>query len=87
MSKKHDCISKVRHEIMQERPEVKWVKFDLSDLRAVLDNGKRGKDEKTGQEFVEGYAYTKKGGETIEKTRRSFVSHNYCPFCGYKYQD
>jgi len=81
MEDTHDCISKVRARL-KENSNIGWVRFSLSTI--VSMDGK-DKINKTGQEIEYSYTHTKKNGEQVERTRKSFVTHTYCPFCGEKY--
>ena len=40
----------------------------------------------TGQRITFNYTHTMRNGKQIEKTGKSFVTHDYCPFCGKKYK-
>lgn len=82
MEKNHDCISKVRQQVKDADPTMGWVKFELSTIKNM--NNYDGIN-KTGQAIRFSYTHTKRDGTTVEKTGKSFVTHNYCPFCGKKY--
>ena len=78
----HDCISIVRQQLKDADPTLGWVKFELSTIQ---DLSKRDGLKKTGQAISYSYIHTKKDGTAVEKTAKSFVTHDYCPFCGKKY--
>lgn len=80
--KKHDCISKVRQQIKDANPSIGWVRFDLSTIRN--ESNLNGVD-KTGQRIEYSYKHTKKDGTVVEKTAKSFITHDFCPFCGKRY--
>lgn len=82
MNSNHDCISKVRKELKNESPEMGWVKFDCSNVHNMNDPDPI---YKTGQRFEYSYRHTKKDGTIIEKIGKSFISHDFCPFCGEEY--
>lgn len=76
------CIAKVRAGIMSNNDAITAVYFDLTNIEDV---SKRNGVRKTGQKIEVYYNHTMKSGEVREKKRNSFVSHEYCPFCGKKY--
>lgn len=78
----HDCISKVRKQLKEEDPTIGWVKFDYSTVHDLKDPNPL---YKTGQRMEYSYNHTKKDGTVVEKTGKSFVSHDFCPFCGEAY--
>lgn len=82
MDATHDCISKVRQSLKENDPLIGWVRFSLTTIVSMdEDNG----INKTGQEIEYSYVHKKKNGEEVTKTRKSFVTHTFCPFCGEKY--
>ncbi|MGN6478314.1 MAG: hypothetical protein ACTHKV_13900 [Flavipsychrobacter sp.] len=83
MDKNHDCISKVREQLKAADPSLGWVRFDMSTIK---DMSKKDGINMTGQRIEYSYKHTKKDGTVIEKTGKSFVTHDYCPFCGKKYR-
>lgn len=83
VTKDHDCISKVRKQLKGADPTIGLVKFKLSTIKNLYI---KNAIEKTGQEIEYSFTYTKKDGSKVEKTAKSFVSHDYCPFCGKKYE-
>ena len=85
--KNHEkCIDKVRKQIMEANPELKYVHFDLVNI-VSWDGNKRSKYFKTGQRTSSGYNHKKKDGTIVQKEQKSFVAHEFCPFCGEKYID
>lgn len=76
------CIEKVRDQIMKADPKVNYVRFDLSNIVTWDEKNKRSQYKKTGQRVVVGLI-NKNGNQKEEK---SFVAHDYCPYCGKKYQ-
>lgn len=81
--KKHDCLQKVREALKEADPKLTYVRFELSTIRDIDDNKS---EPRTGQAIEYGYNHTKKNGEVVTKSAKSFVSHEYCPFCGKKYK-
>lgn len=77
----HDCISKVREQLKAADPTLGWVRFDLSTIHQSGISVSM-----TGTRIEYSYKHTKKDGTVIEKTGKSFVAHDYCPFCGMKYK-
>lgn len=58
------------------------VYFDLSNIQRFDGKG----PVKTGQRIEVYYNKTMKSGEVRNQKRNSFLTHNYCPFCGRKYK-
>jgi len=83
MDKNHDCISKVRTELKEADPTLGWVRFELSNIKST---SQKDGIVKTGQAISYSYEHTKKDGTKITKIGKSFVSHDFCPFCGEKYE-
>jgi hypothetical protein len=81
-NEKHDCIGAIRTAMMQEDSTIKSVRFELS---SIVSMDKRGGDFKTAQEVSIVRKHTKKDGSVVDKTEKTFVTHQYCPFCGEKY--
>ncbi len=81
------CLDKVRKQIMKASPELKYVRFDMASIVSWDENNKRSKYHKTGQRIEVVYDKTKKDGTIIKKEEKSFIAHDYCPFCGKKYVD
>ncbi len=72
---KHNCIEKVRQQIKDADDTIKYVLFDLANIK---DTSIPNSEYKTGQRVSVEFNNKKK----IEK---SFVAHDYCPWCGVKY--
>ena len=84
MNKNHDCISRVREELKAANPDmISWIRFDLSTIK---DMSKKNGINMTGQRIEYAYNHKKKDGTVVEKTGKSFITHDYCPFCGKKYR-
>jgi len=62
---KHDCLSKVRKELMDDDPTITWIQFGLSNI-TTMDKSKQ-RIKKTGQEIFIGFDYTKKDGSILKK--------------------
>lgn len=84
--KQHNCIDKIRKRLMKEDKRLKFVRFDLSNLRTWERNKIVG-EEITGQRIKLGFERKKKTGETVIKERNTFIGHDFCPFCGKKYKN
>lgn len=80
--KNHDCLSKVREQIMKADPSVKWVRFNYGNIQ---DTAAKNPTIKTGQGIEVGFVKTKRDGSKVDKTEKSFITHDFCPFCGLKY--
>lgn len=78
----HCCLNKIRKEIMDADADVTYVDFELSN---IVSMNKSNRTIKTGQAIRIGLLKTKKNGEKIQKAYKTFISHDYCPFCGTKY--
>ncbi|HHT23140.1 MAG TPA: hypothetical protein GXZ87_07515 [Bacteroidales bacterium] len=78
--KKHNCISEIRENIKKMEPNVAYVRFDLADVHSDDCNVLM-----TGQRIDVGIKKKKRNGEEKIVNEKSFVAHNYCPFCGKKY--
>lgn len=76
----HNCIERVRKELMDADPSLKTVRFLLS----TITDGKVS--DMTGQPIEVSFEKRKKDGQTKTVYQKSFVAHDYCPFCGEKYK-
>lgn len=83
MDKNHDCLTGIRKELKAANPDMGFIRFDLSSIRDIAST--KG-IEMTGQRIEYSYQHKKRDGSTIVKTAKSFVTHDYCPFCGKKYR-
>ncbi len=80
------CLQKLREATIEstkdsERPII-GVIFDLSNIARLDGRGMA----KTGQKIWITEVHTMKNGEKRQKERVSFMTHNYCPFCGKKFK-
>lgn len=76
-----DCIKKLYEEIKKEK-DVKYSKISLS---TIVDYNSKNPINKTGQQLRIIYRHKRKDGIETEKTENTFITHNFCPFCGKKY--
>lgn len=60
---------------MEADPNIKGVSFDCSTIGGY----------KTGQRIEVRQTHVKRTGESVERTKKSFVAHNFCPWCGEPY--
>jgi len=79
-----NCIKTIRERFIQQSG-IKYMKFDLDDVRSYSPEGKQIGGNKTGQRVFIGEEKLKKDGSKELKERKSFIAHTYCPFCGKKY--
>lgn len=84
MDKNHNCLERVRKELMDANPEIISLHFPFSMMQ---DMNKRYGINMTGQEVKYIVNQTREDGKVVQKVKRSFVIHDYCPFCGEKYID
>lgn len=74
-NRKHvDCITKVRQQMKKDDPSLGWVKFILAGTNGV-----------TGQAIQYSETVTKRDGTKKEVIKKSYVTHDFCPFCGEKF--
>lgn len=83
-TKTHDCLSQVRKDIMATDSTINHVYFDLSSI-VEFKSGKINPKTKTGQRIEVGFKSINKKGQIVFKTKKTFITHEYCPFCGKKY--
>ena len=83
-NQEHKCLNKVRKQLMKADKRLKYVRFDLSNIVSWEGNKIVAKG-KTGQRVVIGIEYKKKNGEMAVREEKSFIGHDYCPYCGKKY--
>ena len=74
-SKHVDCINKVRQQLKAADSSIGWIRFGLAG-----DNGI------TGQAIEYSQTITKRDGTTKQITGKSYVAHDFCPFCGERYK-
>ena len=77
---KHNCIDKVTKQLMDADPALKTVRIGFS----TITDGKTS--NMTGQPVEVSFEKKKKDGTTKTVYEKSFVTHDYCPFCGKKYK-
>jgi Ni,Fe-hydrogenase III large subunit len=78
-----NCLDKVRNNIILIE-DANYVRIDMSTILVRLKNGKEI-ENLTGQRIEIGYNHIKRDGTVQKKERKSFITHDYCPFCGKKY--
>lgn len=77
-----ECLKQVRESVKEDN-KANYVQIDCSTITAYPKSDPV--QYKTGQRISINYNHTKRNGEIIKKNRNSFVTHEYCPFCGIKY--
>lgn len=60
------------------------ITFGMANIQ-YRKNGKLTGPYKTGQEVFITYEHVKRDGSTVLKSKRTFITHIYCPFCGQLY--
>ena len=79
------CQDNIRKAVKERREKdgntVNYVVFKLSSIGGV-----DSKELVTGQEIEIDYSYLNKKNERKDKCEKTFVAHNYCPWCGRKYK-
>lgn len=78
------CLEEVRKSLI-EGQKANYVRIDISDISVIDDTGKRIKENITGQRIEVGYNHVRRDGGVQRKERKSFIAHDFCPFCGVKY--
>lgn len=78
-----DCIKQIREQILDRGATS--VIVDMADVTTTYTDGTivRGK---TGQRIEVKELKKKKDGTEYHKWRKSFIAHQYCPFCGEEYK-
>lgn len=71
-----NCLDEVRKDLMSQDENISYILFDMSNIKNM---SRPELGYKTGQRLEVGYKNKKK----VDKT---FISHDYCPFCGKKYE-
>lgn len=77
-----NCLNKIRQNIVNNTPNVIYAKLELSNIVNVFGDQEK---KKTGQALEIGYKYKKKDGRETTKHKKTYIIHDYCPFCGQKY--
>lgn len=67
-----------------QNKEIKGVYFDLSTIAPI---NYKGSIQATAQAIEIMSEKKTRNGELKTVVRKSFVSHNFCPFCGKSYND
>jgi hypothetical protein len=78
------CLEKVRNNLIDSL-NANYIRIDMSTISVTDENGKQIKENITGQRIEVGYKYVRRDGGIQQKERKSFISHQFCPFCGVKY--
>ena len=78
------CIEDVRKNLI-ESLNANYVRIDMSTISVTDNEGKRIKEDITGQRIEVGYNHVRRDGGIQQKERKSFIAHQFCPFCGVKY--
>lgn len=84
-----NCLDKIRKESMRMLTKktggkITDITFALANFQ-IIKNGKSTGAYRTAQEVFITYEHTKRNGDLILKSKRSFVEHLFCPFCGKSY--
>ena len=83
MKSDHNCIEKVREALMKDNPSINYIVFDLCTIQNIEEPNPF---QKTGQRITIDYNKKMKRGGIQRKREMSFITHNFCPFCGEKYE-
>lgn len=78
------CLETLRKNIIKNE-KANYVRIDCSTIRVRFENGNE-LENVTGQRIEIGYDHVKRDGTIQKKERKSFVSHDFCPFCGKEYK-
>jgi hypothetical protein len=78
------CLEKIRKNIISNEG-ANYVRIDCSNIRVRFENGK-DLENVTGQRIEIGYNHVKRDGSIQKKERKSFIAHDFCPFCGKEYK-
>jgi hypothetical protein len=87
MEKEPCCVDKVRQELMTDDDTIYAIRFGLANVKTFNNYNKRG-ISKTGQ-YLTIFFKDKKdrnGNSKPVRPKKTFISHDYCPFCGKKYE-
>jgi len=71
-----ECLKKVRDELMAQDENHEYIIIELSNIKNM---SRPELGYKTGQRLEVKYKDKK-------KLHKTFISHDYCPFCGVKYE-
>lgn len=78
------CLEKIRKQIIKNN-NANYVRIDLSTIAVRFEDGTSMGDV-TGQRIEIGYNHAKRDGTIQRKEKKSFVTHDFCPFCGNEYK-
>ena len=78
------CIEDVRKNLI-ESLNANYVRIDMSTISVTNSDGKRTKENITGQRIEVGYNHVRRDGGIQQKERKSFIAHQFCPVCGVEY--
>lgn len=81
----HDCIEKVRAAVLKANKNMTGLVFDHANIKSTRPV--KNRVIKTGQSVQYSIAHTKRDGSVVTKWKRSFIVHEFCPFCGNKFTD
>jgi hypothetical protein len=78
------CLEEVRKNLI-ESLNANYVRIDMSTISVTNGDGKRTKENITGQRIEVGYNHVRRDRGIQQKERKSFIAHQFCPFCGGEY--
>jgi hypothetical protein len=76
-----DCINKTLESLRNMHPEAYFVNMELINIHSIDEPTIR----KTGQKYTASSQRVNRKGRKVESNYSSFVSHNFCPWCGVSY--
>lgn len=77
-----NCINELRQSILNADPTITFLFIECANVKSLED---RSKPAKTGQPVqIEKTVQGRKGLKSVPS--KSFITHNFCPFCGVKYE-
>lgn len=79
-----NCLETIRKNIISNE-DANYVRIDCSTIRIRFEGGK-DLENVTGQKIEIGYNHVKRDGSIQKKERKSFIAHDFCPFCGKEYK-
>lgn len=79
-----DCLNQIRKKIIKKNAGT-YCYIELSNITSFDENRNPIAESQTGQEIVYDYAHVLKSGGVTLKKKKSFLTHDFCPFCGTKY--
>lgn len=74
-----DCLKQIPEDTRKVNNYV-YVEIDC-----ILTDTKTGQ-KLTGQRIEVVYNHVRRDGGVSRRTKKSFISHDFCPFCGTKYK-